>query len=78
MNKKSHVPDQVMTQQIFNPPKSCAFRRTSKKCSIDSITQVELKKKKKEGYVRSHVRCRVSCLPKVKGEGKQKVLIRTF
>ena len=76
MNRKSHVMDHEMTLQIFGALKSSAFGGTSKKCSINSTPQVELKKK--EGHVKSHVRCRGSCLPKFKGEKRQKVSIKTF
>ena len=58
-----------MVLQIFGAPKSYAFGETSKRCSINSTPQVELKKK--ESHVRSHVRCRGSCLTKVKREERQ-------
>ena len=63
------MPGQMMTLRVFGAPKSCAFGKTSKRCSIDSTPQVELKK---EGHVRSYVRCRGFCLRKVKGEKKQR------
>ena len=66
INKKSHVLGHVMLLRIFDASKSCAFGGTLKRCSIDSAPQVDLKKK--EDHVRSHVRCRGSCLTKVKGE----------
>ena len=65
-----------MTLRIFGALKSYAFGGTSKRCSIDSTPQVELKKKK--DHVKSHVRCRGSCLPKVKREERQKVSIQTL
>ena len=64
MNRRSHVSGHVIVLQIFGTPKSCAFRKTPKRCSIDLTPQVELKKK--EGHVRSHMRCRDFCLTKVK------------
>ena len=76
MNRRSHVMSHVMILQIFGTPKSYAFGGTSKKCSINSISQVELKKK--EGHVKSHVRCRCFCLFKAKGEERQRVSIKTF
>ena len=69
MNRRSHVSDHVMVLRIFGAPKSCVFEKTSKKYSIDSTPRVELKKK--EGHVRSHVRYKGSCLPKIKGEKRQ-------
>ena len=42
VNGRSHVIDHVMIIRIFGTPKSCAFGKTLKKCSIDSIMQVEL------------------------------------
>ena len=74
MNKKSHLSGHVMVLQIFGTPKSCAFGRTFKSCLIDSTPQVELKIK--EGYVKNHVKCRGSCLPKVKREEMQEFLIK--
>ena len=68
MNRRSHMLGHVMTLQIFSASKSCAFGKTLKRCSIDSTTRVELKK----GHVKSHVRCRSSCLTKVKREERQK------
>ena len=69
MNRKGHVLGHVMILQIFGALKSCAFGGTLKRSPIDSTSQVELKKK---GHVKSHVRCRDSCLPIVKGEERQR------
>ena len=76
MNRKSHMSGHVIVLRIFNAPKSCAFGGTLKKCLSNSTPQVELKKK--EGHVKSHVRYRGSCLTKVKGEKRQRFLIRTL
>ena len=42
VNEKSHVIGHIMTLQIFNTPKSCAFREITKKCLIDSNPWVGL------------------------------------
>ena len=68
MNKKSHVPRYVMTLRMFGAPKSYAFKRISKRCSINSTSRVELKK----DHVKRHVRCKGSCLTKVKTEKRQR------
>ena len=70
VNKKSHMLGYVMILLIFGAPKSYAFKKTSKRCSIDSTLQVELKKKK--SHVRSHVRSWGSCSTKVKREERQR------
>ena len=40
VNIRSHEMGHVMTTQIFSALKNCAFRETSKKCSINSTSQV--------------------------------------
>ena len=50
INKKSYVMDYVMTPQIFDTPKYCAFEETIKKYSIDSTLWVRL------SWELSHVR----------------------
>ena len=69
VNRKSHMLDHMMVLRIFDAPKRCAFEGTLKKCSINSTPQVKLKKK--ESHVKSHVRCKGSCLTKVKREKRQ-------
>ena len=69
VNKKSYVLGHMMILRIFGAPKSCVFGKNLKGCSINSTLRVELKKK--EDHIRSHVRCRGSCLPKVKEEERQ-------
>ena len=76
MNKKSHVLGHVIVLRIFGALKSCAFGGTFKRCSINSTSQVELKKM--EGHVRSHVRCKGFCLTKVKKGRKARDFNRNF